>query len=141
MTRSALLLGLLLWGAGGFAQNGGNLVLFNDGLPMTIVIQDEQLRPLVGAIAEVTTLSRRQFRESNGKGEVSFGLSYELGYMLRIRQIGFVDWYKPIPQDAISLNFLRVVMEPIILSTDSTTTLGKKKLTALPQRRQSNPRE
>ncbi len=142
MTRSALLLGLLLWGAGGFAQNETSSFTLSDGPPITVVIQDEQLRPLVGAFAEVSTLSRLfRLEKSNEKGETTFWAAPELRYMLRVRHIGYVDWYKPVPMEALSLKFLRIEMEPMIISTDSTTTVGKKKLTEPTQRKQSSPRE
>jgi hypothetical protein len=138
MTRLVLLLSLLFLGTGGFAQNEANHININDGIPLTIVIQDEQLRPLVGAIVEMTSPGRlRQFGKSNEKGEINFYTQPQLGYRLIIRHIGFADWNQLISQEVLALNFLRIVMEPTILSTDSTTIVGKKKLTELQQRRQN----
>jgi iron complex outermembrane recepter protein len=122
-------LSLLFLGTRGFAQDDSGNFSLNNGLPLTIVIQDEQLRPLVRAMVELTAAGQpRQFGESNENGEIKFGAGIKHGYMLRIRHIGFVDWYKPLPQEAISLKFLRIVLEPEIKTIETATIIGKKDL-------------
>ncbi len=117
MTRLILLLGLLVWGVESFAQS------------VSIVVQDEQLRPLWRAMVELTTPGqRRQFGETNEKGEITFGANPKLGYMLSIRHIGFANWYKPLPQEALALEFYRIVMEPEIQTIEEATIVGKKDL-------------